>query len=467
MDDVLERTAVQQSKQLVAGRIGVEELTSLYLDRIATYNPSLNAFVEVFERRALRRARKLDRARRSRSFSPPSPLWGVPIAIKDLDHVRFSRTRMGSEALKWIWSPIDGVAAARARKAGMVILGKTATSELGILPVTETRLHGATRNPWNPARSSGGSSGGSGAAVAARMVPIAHGSDGAGSIRIPAALNGIFGYKPTRAYLVDAFGSQDVFDLASIGPLARSVEDLAALADLWRADRSGPTLSGGLGDPPRGARILALRESPLGPVPDAFVDAVDRAAEVLVDLGHEVIDGRIARGTLDEFVPIFQREFSNVPPLFRSRYHPTTRWFLTEGRRVDPDDAERALASIRHRAAETWQDADFLLSPTTAMSAPTVGSTEGLSPREQFDAVAPLGTFTAAFNITGEPALTLPVGCDGEGMPLGVQLVAQRGEDPALMALARQLGDALGEAPAPPRLGLAPRGGGRGSEVAR
>ncbi len=450
MNEWLELTAVEQSRQILAGRIGVEELTALYLERIATHNPGLNAFTQVFERRARRRARRLDRARRARSFTPTSPLWGVPIAIKDLDHVRLSHTRYGSEALRWVWSPVDGVAASRARKAGMVIVGKTATSELGILPITETPLQGATRNPWRPDRSCGGSSGGSGAAVAARMVPIAHGSDGAGSIRIPAALNGIFGYKATRDYLVDAFGAQDVFGLAVIGPLARSVEDLAALADLWRTDRSGPSLTAGLDDPPAGARITVLRESPLGPVPDALVAAVDRSGEALRGLGHAVHDGPIARGSVDEFVPIFQKEFSKVPPLFPSRFQPTTRWFITEGKKVNAADAERALASIRGRARETWGDADFLLSPTTAMPAPPVGFVDGMAPREQFDAVAPLGTFTAAFNITGQPAVTLPIGHDPDGMPTGVQLVARRGQDPALLALARQLWRALGEElPAP------------------
>jgi len=439
VNELLELSAVEQSRRIVAGQVGVAELTALYLDRIAQHDPVVNAFTEVFERRALRRARSLDRARRSRSFSPPSPLWGVPIAIKDLDHVRFSHTRFGSEALKWVWVPFDGVAASRARRAGMVILGKTATSELGILPVTETRLHGPTRNPWNLDRSSGGSSGGAGAAVAARMVSIAQGSDGAGSIRIPAALNGIFGYKASRDFLVDAYGSQDVYDLAVIGPLARSVEDLAALADLWRADRSGVSLFDGLDDPPQGARIMALRESPLGPVPDAFVGGVDRVARTLADLGHEVVDGRTAQGTLDEFVPIYQREFSRVPPLFRSKFHPTTRWFLTEGRKVDPAEVERALASIRQRAAQTWQDADFLLGPTTAMPAPPIGLTDGLSPREQFDAVAPLGTFTAALNMTGQPAVSIPVGHDADGLPIAVQIAARRGKDVSLLALAMQL----------------------------
>ena len=439
MNELLKLSAVEQSAQVVAGRISVEELTALYLARIERIDPSVNAFTEVFERRAVRQARSLDRARGSRSFSPASALWGVPIAIKDLDHVRCSHTRFGSEALRWVWSPFDAVVASRARRAGMVIIGKTATSELGILPVTETPLQGATRNPWNLERSCGGSSGGSGAAVAARMVPVAHGSDGAGSIRIPAALNGVFGYKPSRGYLVDAYGAQDVFDLAVIGPIARSVEDLAALGDLWRSDESGPALSDGLDDPPRGAKIIVLRDSPLGPAPETFVDVVDRAAATLGGLGHEVRDGQTARGSLDEFVPIYQREFSKVPSLIRSKVQPTTRWFLTEGRKVEPADAERALASIRRRAAQTWEDADFLLSPTTGMQAPPIGLTDGLSPRDQFDTVAPLGTFTAAFNVTGQPAVTIPVGHDADGLPLAVQLVARQGKDAALMALARQL----------------------------
>lgn len=444
MDELLELSAVDQSRRIVAGQISAEELSALYLDRIRAHDPAVNAFTEVFERRALRRARALDRARRSRSFSPTSALWGVPIAIKDLDHVRFSHTRFGSEALKWVWSPLDGVVASRVRRAGMVILGKTTTSELGILPVTETPLQGATRNPWNLDRSCGGSSGGSGAAVAARMVPIAQGSDGAGSVRIPAALNGVFGYKASRDFLVDAYGAQDVFDVAVIGPLARSVEDLAALADIWRSVPTGPSLSDGLDDPPQGAQILVLRDSPIGPIPDSFVDGVDRAALTLRGLGHEVVDGETAQGSLDEFVPIYQREFSKVPPLFRSKFQPTTRWFLTEGRKVDPAEAESALASIRRRAEQTWQDADFLLTPTTGMPAPPIGVSDGLPPREQFDALAPLGTFTAVFNMTGQPALTIPFGHDADGLPLAVQLVGRKGQDASLMALATQLWRAAG-----------------------
>ncbi len=162
----------------------------------------LNAVVSEFGWRARKTALLLDRERAACRAQRAGPLFGVPSLVKDTDLTRFSLTRFGSRSLRCLWSVMDGPAARAMRRAGMVILGKSAPSELGILPVTETALHGATRNPWDPSRSPGGSSGGAGAAVAARMIPVAHGSDGAGSIRIPAALNGLFGYKASRGYLV-------------------------------------------------------------------------------------------------------------------------------------------------------------------------------------------------------------------------------------------------------------------------
>src|SRR5262249_26858834 len=151
------------------------------------------AFVQVLDRAALREARERDRSRSRRG-----PFHGVPIGIKDLNLVRFAFTRMGSRAHRFLWSPIDDVTVARLRRAGFVILGKLATSEFGAMPITEPDIHPPTRNPWNLEHTPGGSSGGSGAAVAADLLPIAEGTDGAGSIRLPSAYCHLYGLKPSR-----------------------------------------------------------------------------------------------------------------------------------------------------------------------------------------------------------------------------------------------------------------------------
>src|SRR5262245_6600856 len=207
-----------------------EELTRLYLERIERHDPRLNSFVSVFRRRALADAR--DKDHEVRAGGPLPAFHGVPIGIKDLYVVRFSWTRMGSLGTIPIFSPLDDRSTASLRRGGFVILGKLATAEVGAMPVTEPDTHPPTRNPWNPWHTSGGSSGGSGAAVAARLLPVAHGSDGAGSIRIPSAFCHLYGLKPSRGRLPNAFGRPDRDVLYTCGPLTRSVEDAAAMLDV-------------------------------------------------------------------------------------------------------------------------------------------------------------------------------------------------------------------------------------------
>ena len=193
--NLLSFSALKLADLIHSRQISSEEAVGFFLSRAQKYNPEVNAFVDFFDRRARFAASRKDRQGSQDAFH------GVPIGVKDLNFVRGTRTRMGSRAFQYLIAPFDDVDVKSLKKSGVVIIGKTATSEVGVLPVTEPDTHPPTRNPWNHRHTAGGSSGGAGAAVSARLLPFAHGSDGGGSVRIPASVCGLFGFKPSRGRL--------------------------------------------------------------------------------------------------------------------------------------------------------------------------------------------------------------------------------------------------------------------------
>src|SRR5690349_1099750 len=223
-------TALELAARLRRREVSSVELTRATFAAIAEGDGRLGAFVELDERRALAAAAAADKRLKLGGAVPP--FLGVPTAIKDHEHVRFLHTRVGSRALAWVIAPFDGKLTTRCRDAGFVIVGKTSTSELTILPFVDTDVGPPTRNPRAPDHYAGGSSGGAAAAVAAGLVPIAPGSDGAGSIRLPASFCGLVGVKPGRGTLFNEHPLVDVADIAVIGPLAKDVRDAAALMDV-------------------------------------------------------------------------------------------------------------------------------------------------------------------------------------------------------------------------------------------
>jgi amidase len=317
MNDVLQKSALAQAHLIREGELSSEELVRVYLDRIERLNPQLNAFTDVFRRRALLAARLKDVARgRRRGHAPAPPFDGVPIGIKDLNVVRGAPTRWGSRAVPHLILPFDDFNVAQLRRGGFVILGKLSTSELGAMPVTEPDIHPPTRNPWDLSRSAGGSSGGSGAAVAAGMLPIAHGSDGAGSIRIPAAFCHLFGFKPSRGRVRHMFGMKDRHVLYTGGPLARTVADAAAMLDVmaglvdgkphWAPPPPRP-FSQLIDAPPRRMVVRYATRAPLGTTHPEIAATVERAARELAELGHDVAEATLPEGSLDEFLPLWQQ----------------------------------------------------------------------------------------------------------------------------------------------------------------
>ncbi len=443
--DIRFMSALAQAKLVRDGAVSSEELVRACLDRIERHDKELSAFVQVIAGAALRDARRKDSERARRGARELPPFFGVPTAIKDLNLVRWTFTRFGSRAFRFFGSPFDDKVVARLRAGGFVILGKLATSELGALPVTEPDIHPPTRNPWNQAFTPGGSSGGTGAALAARLVPIAQGSDGAGSIRIPSSFCHLFGLKPSRGSVADPYGRDGEQSLATCGPMGHSVDDVAAMFDVMAERPPSPGRSflelAREAPPPLRARVTV--DSPLVSATPEIAAQVRRVASILEGLGHHVEEGTPPEGSLEEFLPLWQHAVSRVPVPRKSSLQPVTRWLSEVGKTLDP-----GFIAERHRELQTridrWVgDVDLIVTPTVAEPPPLIGAWKGLPPDEVFSRAARLGAFTALFNITGQPAANVPVGLGATGLPIGVQIAGRRGEEARVLAVCRQLEEAI------------------------
>ena len=447
-DPALDASALEQARAIRERRVSSAELVQAYVQRVEARDPRLRAFVQFEPERALAEARQKDAA--AVRCGPLPPFHGVPIGIKDLNLVRGFGMQAGSRALRWLaWSPIDDKTAAALRRAGFVILGKLATSELGAMPVTEPDIHPPTRNPWNPEYSAGGSSGGSGAAVAGGLLPLAHGSDGAGSVRIPAAFCHLFGLKPSRARVPNQFGLRDPRMLYTCGPITRTVEDAAAMLDAMHdRNRRGPAPLPAASfleltqKPPPRLRIHVLTEAPWGTTHPEIQAATLRVARALEASGHRVEQGPSVRAELADYLPLWQALIGSAPlPLHALQ--PVTRWLAEPGRRLPRAKRDAIHDLLSSRIQALFGDADLWLTPSVAVPPPRVGAWTHLPPAAAFSEAAVLGAFTAFFNITGQPAVSLPAGLTGAGLPIGVQLAGRRFEDALVLAVARELEQAL------------------------
>jgi amidase len=445
--DYSELTALEQARALRGRELSSEELTRFYLNRIERDDPELCAFVTVLAEGALRAARSKDRKRSSSSELPV--FHGVPLGLKDLVLMRGTPTRLGSRAFRYLVAPIDAPVAKLLRRGGFVIVGKLATSEFGAMPVTEPDIHPPTRNPWNKEHTPGGSSGGSGAAVAAELVPIAHGSDGGGSVRIPAAFCHLFGFKPSSALLGNLHGRVNSLGLATMGPLAHTVEDAAAMLDVMRGrplchlEPAQDSCLAAVKRAPRGLRVHLCTEAMFGEVEPEIRRAVEATARTLEELGHRVESVPMAKGNIEDFLPLWQRMLANVPSISEGMLQPVTQWLRQAGRNLDPTEMQRLKRGLVERVLDFFGDADVLLTPTVPVFPPKVGAYRGMGGEEAFRAISALGCFTAPFNISGQPAASLPAGISALRLPFGVQIVGRQGRDDVVLALAAQLEEAL------------------------
>ncbi|WP_265520852.1 amidase [Oerskovia flava] len=402
-------------------------------------------------------------ARRSGSLHDLPPFLGVPCPVKDLTMVAGVPLRAGSAAIE-VTAPYDDGVVTLLRRAGTIMVGKTSTPELGLPPYTEPDTGPPARTPWDLSRSAGGSSGGAGAAVAAGIVPVAHGSDGGGSLRIPASACGLVGLKPSRGLVSPGPYGVDGPGLASHGVLTRTVRDTAAFLDVLAQPWPGDTFVSGCAGRGPTTYLDACERPPLvrvglltapiiatdAPVDPACRQAALDTAHLLEELGHEVveIDPPFDAERWSSFAALWSvgALSAEIDPEDEHLLTPLSRWLRARGRDVTGLEHARALTAVQtltREVAAAWAGVDVVLSPTLAQLPARVGSQrEDHDPAADFAAQSAFTPWTSVWNLTGRPAISLPLGeatADGVRLPVGVMLGAAHGQDAVLLALAAQL----------------------------
>lgn len=451
-------SAAELVRLIGAGGTTATEVVAASLERIERRNPGLNAFSVVLADQARADAARLDEERAG--GGAVGPLHGVPVAIKEELDVAGCVTTFGGRG-NATPAAADGEVVRRLRQAGAVVVGKTRMPEFGQWPFTESVDGGVTRNPWDRARTPGGSSGGTAAAVAAGMVPVAIGGDGGGSIRIPSACCGLFGLKPTRGRVTADPMPHLWWALGTTGPLTRTVLDAALVYDVIRGNTSRdmftapePSTSfiAAAGADPGRLRIgWSVRPAVPGIKLDpAHAAAVEDTARVLAGLGHDVreVDPHHPDATA-AFVPQFLggvRAEADAVEHF-DRLEKRTRQVYRLGSWVTRAVLDKALAAgerIAGKANRVFDEGsdgavDVLLTPTIGPRPRKVGVLDRGGPVSAALKSQPMIAWTALWNVTGNPAASVPAGLGPDGLPLAVQLVGRIGDEPTLLGVAAQL----------------------------
>jgi amidase len=442
--------------QLVkTGKIGARELLDGTLARLRTLNQSLNAITDFYDGPLLEK---------SVAMAGKGPFEGVSFAVKQLmADCAGTPTTLGSRFFaKQPVAVADSAAVARMRRAGLVIVGRTNTSEFGLAPTTEPAFGGATLNPWRRGLSPGGSSGGSAAVVAARGLPMAHATDGGGSIRIPAALCGLFGLKPSRGRVSLAPIGETLAGAGAQHCVSISVRDSAALLDALAGSEPGdpysaPAAGSFLAATQRapGRLRMAFMRKPVGgaPLDAALVAAVERTAKLLEGLGHQVEEAAPdydpaasgeALGTImaaNTWTNIQIRANGRVPG--PDDLEPVTRQAAEHGRAIGAHDYIRAVQTFHRTGRQLgafFERHDVLLSPTIARVSLPLGEVRMDGSSEQYQqALAPMVAFTSVCNAAGVPAMSMPLAWSEDGLPIGLQFIGRFGAEEMLFSLAAEL----------------------------
>lgn len=458
MDELFDTTdAMGLAAAVAAGEVSAEEVVRFALTRIEARNPAINAVVEV----------RADAALAEAAAGPTGPLAGVPFVIKDLGvEVAGMRSTGGSRHRADHVAVEDSTIVRRYKQAGLVVVGTTNVPELGRNGSTEPLLHGPTRNPHLPSHSAGGSSGGTAAAIASGMVPAGHGNDGGGSIRIPASACGLVGLKPSRGR-VPAHPKLGAFSYpAGINhALTRTVRDSALLLDIAAGPVTGPAFAAPPGpavsflaevgaDPGR-RRVAVSTARPDGqPSDQSCVAAVERTAALLAELGHEVVeatpdyplDALQAASRFVMSVPMAADVDAHLATLGRALrdddLEPFTRILYDTGKAVTGTELVTALNEVERAGwvlGGFFVTHDLLLTPTMPVPPPALGVLDTTDPEAMYRHAAPIASLTSFCNVSGQPAISLPMGRFPSGLPLGVQLVAAFGQEGLLLRVAAQL----------------------------
>jgi amidase len=446
----------RQAELVRAGDVSPRELVDVYLERIERIDPDLNVFRVVMAARARTDAAQAESRVRA---GDERPLLGVPVAVKDNVDVAGEVSAHGSNAYG---DPAreDSEIARRLRAAGAIIIGKTHLSELAIFPWTETLTWGATRNPWNRARTAGGSSGGSGVAVAAGLVGAASASDGGGSIRIPASCNGVFGLKPQRGRVSVAPDAEHWHGLSSAGVITRTVLGTAlyldAIAGPAPGDRHTPPapdrpFAESAQTAPGKLRVaVSTKPSTLARVDARVRAAVEETAGLLRSLGHEVHERDPDYGKIEPiFLPRWLRgirdDAERMP--HPERLERPTRQLVRGARLISDNALQRARDAEAGRAKRmnaVLEDYDVLLTPTIPEPPHRVLRWHGKGLAVAMFGATPVVAYTSPWNVTGQPAASLPAPSTANGVPIGVQLVARPNDEATILSLAAQLEAEIG-----------------------
>ncbi len=454
-DDGLAFAGLAEQARLIAeGQISSRETVELSLSRIATSQAELNCFRVVCEEAARAEA---DEADARIASGDKRPLLGVPVAIKDDVDLAGYTTPFGCGGEHPV-ATRDAEAVRRLRDAGAIIIGKTQAPEVGQWHFTEGPAFGATRNPWSTEHTPGGSSGGAAAAVAAGLVAGAMGSDGAGSIRIPAAWTGLIGLKPQRGR-ISTWPEADAFNgLSCYGPITRTVEDAALLLDALRGNAPADPHQLAIPDipfaeaaelQPAKLRIALSFTTPFGVPSEVDAEhrrAIEGFAETLTGLGHDVRPADPRYGLVGP--ALVARGMSGVHQWLTehrpdpSQLEPRTRTHARFGRLLSGPPLSLSRASepiLRRRIGGIFENVDLVLTPTTAMPPPRIGALDGRGYWASSTRASAICPFAWAWNVTGWPAISLPAGMTSAGLPIGAQLLGRENDEATLLSLGRQL----------------------------
>ncbi len=438
-------SATELARSVRARDVSPRELVHVFLQRIERLNPRIGAYVTLTADRAVAQAESAEQRLMSEEPGMLGPLFGLPISIKDLSPTAGVRTTFGSPAFEHFVPEMDNPDVARLFQMGAIMLGKTNTPELGLSMSTEDGLFPPTHNPWDLSRSAGGSSGGAGAALAARLCPLATGSDAGGSIRIPAAACGVVGLKPSRGRVIPRpFDYAAIAGFASPGPMAHTVDDVKLLLSVLTPPFVPvPPMRE---DPSTGLRIGWTTNSAVADVDPEVARATERVAGVMSDLGHNVTESAPdVSGVYDAFLTIIQAHAAMTPVPEPEKLGAHARAMIESGKQhsaLDYLQAEFAVLDLSRRVLEWFRGFDVLLCPTLPVTAPPLRSMGGTE-EEIRQTLDRFGCFTYWVNTTGQPAISLPLGQSADGLPIGVQLIGRVGADDLLLALASQLEHAM------------------------
>ncbi|MCI0780271.1 MAG: amidase [Chloroflexi bacterium] len=438
--------ATELRRLIQCKEVSIVELVELFYQRIDSINPRLNAYLALCQDQALDQARSAqDAVQRGDSLGP---LHGIPISVKDLEMTKGIPTTLGSAVFRDRTPDIDSVVVERIRQAGAIILGKTNTPEFGLSGTTENKVSDPCRNPWNTERTPGGSSGGAAAALASGLCTLATGSDGGGSIRIPASFSGVFGIKPSQGRVprYGGYGRPAANQFSQSGPLSRTVGDAALLLQVLSGDdprdptclrEDTPDFSADLNNGVRGWRIAWSPDLGYAGVDPEVVRVTSEAAQVFQELGAEVEEPQLVvedpfPAFWDAFATAAYTSYGHLLPEHEEEFTDYGLRSLQYGASVSGADLSRALLRVdllRRQMENFFDQYDLLLTPTMAVAAFPIEQRPGVIGGKTVEPFWGYLPFTFPINMTGQTASSVPCGFSADGMPIGLHLVGPHGSE--------------------------------------